>query len=646
MMSVRRGLGAAFTLLLASFLGVVLAQVVVTERLHRDEQRHWLRVEQARVANLAVRQHMTDAETGVRGYQLTGEPLFLAPYRSGRAGVTGALDRVAAGTRDDTVWQLLAAERRAVSRWLDGYAAPVTAGFPDPGAARGRDLFDAFRAANSAVDAAVRAELEAAAAAAGRRNRIAQLSLAAAAVAFMTLALGLAVVHQRRLLAPLDHIRRTLRRLAAGDRTARATDTGPAEMRALIRTLNDMAARSERMRAEDEGRSARNEVRQAVAAALRDGPDHETAARRVIETVGRALGADAVHGRAAAGPGAVADLCWPPGAPPLPPDAAETILAGPPGVARVLPGGIGAVAVPIAGDVDHPPGWLYLIRHTPPDWPADELRLLSGLGRDIQYVADQRCLQHRQSRLIGELRALDERKDAFVATVTHELRTPLTGILGYAEMLADGDCGTLAPQQQRGVAAILRNARRLQDTVGDLLLLDRSGAGGDVYTAVDVADLLAGICAELEPAARVRSVTVTGTAEPARACGDAGQLAQVAHNLLDNAIKFSRPGGRVTWEVRSGPDGVTLTVADTGMGIPDDELPLLFTPFHRAANAREQAVQGSGLGLAVVRTIVTEHGGTVGVRSQLGEGTTFTVTLPGAAPAPLTPASAEAPADG
>jgi signal transduction histidine kinase len=339
----------------------------------------------------------------------------------------------------------------------------------------------------------------------------------------------------------------------------------------------------------------------------------------------------------------VADLCWPPGAAPLPPDAAETILAGPAATARVLPG-TGAVAVRITGDVDHPPGWLYLVRHTPPEWSADELRLLSGLGRDIQYVADQRCLQHRQTRLIAELRALDERKDAFVSTVTHELRTPLTGILGYTEMLADGDCGTLTPQQQRGVEAILRNAQRLQDTVGDLLLLDRSGAGGIAYTAVDVAGLMAGACAELTPAARARSVTVTGAAGPAWACGDTGQLAQVAHNLLDNAIKFSRPGGRVTWEVRSDQDGVTLTVADTGMGIPDDELPLLFTPFHRAANAREQAVQGSGLGLAIIRTIVTEHGGTVGVRSRLGEGTTFTVTLPGTAP--LTPAGAEAPAHG
>jgi signal transduction histidine kinase len=382
-----------------------------------------------------------------------------------------------------------------------------------------------------------------------------------------------------------------------------------------------------------------------VAAALREGPDHRTAARRVVETLGRALGADAVHGRAAAGPGAVVDLCWPPGTAPMPADVADTILAGPPGVARVLPGSAGAVAVPITGDIDHPPGWLYLVRHDPPAWSADEMRLLSELGREIQHVADQRCLQHRQSRLIAELRTLDERKDAFVATVTHELRTPLTGILGYTEMLADGDCGTLTPQQQRGVAAILRNAQRLQDTVGDLLLLDRSGAGGAVYTSVDVAELMAGACAELASAARARPVTITGAvAGPVWACGDAAQLAQVAHNLLDNAIKFSRPGGRISWEIRSDHGGVTLTVADTGIGIPDDEVPLLFTPFHRAANAREQAVQGSGLGLAIVRTIVTEHGGTVDVRSRLGEGATFTVTLPGAAP--MVPASAEASAHG
>jgi signal transduction histidine kinase/CHASE3 domain sensor protein len=648
MRSVRRGLSVAFTLLLVGFLGVVSAQLLITDRLHSADHRTAERLNGARDANLAALQHMTDAETGVRGYQLTGERSFLAPYRSGRAGAGAALDAAGSGLRDDDSRRLLAASRTAATRWLDGYAGPVVAGRPDPGAGRGKELFDAFRAANAAVDDAVQAEQAAAAAATERRHRIVQLAFTAAAVLFVAVALVVAVVHQRRLLAPLEQIRRTLQRLSAGDRGARAPLTGPGEMRAVIATLNEMAARAEQAYAEDRERGVRNEVRQAVGAVLRNNTPGVAAAGRVVEIVGRALGADAAYGRAAERSGDPADVCWPPHAPPLPPGAAEAALAAPAGAVRAVPGVAGAVAVPIRGDADHPPGLLCLVR-ADQDWSADELRLLAAVARDIQYAADQQLLQYRQSRLIAELRALDERKDAFVATVTHELRTPLTGILGYTEMLADGDCGDLTAQQERGVAAILRNARRLEATIGDLQLLDRSRTGDAVYVPVDLAALMAGTCADLAPAAEARSVTVTGGGDaPAWVCGDGGQLAHVLHNVVENAIKFSLPGGRVTWALSARDDRVELTVTDTGIGIAEDELPLLFTPFHRAANARDQAVQGTGLGLAIVRTIVTEHGGTVGLRSRLGAGTTCTVTLPAtAAPAaPMRAAASEAPAAG
>jgi two-component system phosphate regulon sensor histidine kinase PhoR len=649
MRSVRRGWGAVFTVLLVGFLGVVSAQLLITERLHRADHRSAERLGRVRDANLAVLQHMTDAETGVRGYQLTREPLFLAPYRSGRAGVAAAFDSAGAGLRDDDSRRLLAASRTAAMRWLDEYAGPVVAGRPDPGAARGKELFDAFRAAGAAVDAAVRDEQVAAAAESARRHRAVQLVFAGAAVLFVAVAVVAGVVRQRRLLAPLEHIRRTLQRLSAGDRGARAPSTGPAEMRAVIATLNDMAARAEQAYAEDRSRGVRNEVRHAVGAVLRNNPPGAAAAARVVEIVGRALGADAAYGRAAERSGEPADVCWPPHAGPLPPGAAEAVLAAPAGAVQAVPGVAGAVAVAIRGDADHPPGLLCAVRTHGPDWSADDLRLLAAVARDIQYAADQQLLQYRQSRLIAELRALDERKDAFVATVTHELRTPLTGILGYTEMLADGDCGDLTARQERGVAAILRNARRLEATIGDLQLLDRGRSGDVVHTPVDLAALMAGTCAELAPVAEARSVTVTGGAGgPAWVCGDGGQLAHVLHNVVENAIKFSLPGGRVTWALAGGDGTVVLTVTDTGIGIAEDELPLLFTPFHRAANARDQAVQGTGLGLAIVRTIVTEHGGTVHLRSRLGAGTTCTVTLPaGAEPAGPRPAApAEAPTSG
>ncbi len=269
------------------------------------------------------------------------------------------------------------------------------------------------------------------------------------------------------------------------------------------------------------------------------------------------------------------------------------------------------------------------------EWTADERRLLGGLAREIEYAAGQRRVAHSQARLISELRALDERKDAFVATVTHELRTPLTSILGYIEMLADGDGGPLSRLQQRGVSAIARNALRLQETVGDLLLLDRSnGRVGMVAEAVDLTGVLSEVHAELDAAAQAKDVTLTVEAHPVWVTGDRCQLQRAIRNLVENAVKFTGAGGTVA--CRLGPhDGSALfVVTDTGIGIPAEDVPGLFTPFHRAANAMEQAVQGSGLGLAIVHNIVTDHGGTVQASSRVDEGSTFTVTLPGV-PAPI-----------
>jgi signal transduction histidine kinase len=307
------------------------------------------------------------------------------------------------------------------------------------------------------------------------------------------------------------------------------------------------------------------------------------------------------------------------------------VLAGETGQVQDVPHVQGAVAVALGGDADCPPGLIYAVRPDGPDWSADERRLLASVAREVDHTVRQARLQHRQAQLISELRVLDERKDAFVATVTHELRTPLTSILGYTEMLTDGDGGELSPLQQRGVTAILRNAHRLNATVADLLLLDRANdsVGADA-TRLNLADVVTTVQAEFAPPARGRDITLTGAADPVWVDGDSRQLERVLRNLLDNALKFSGPGGRVDCRLRDAGNTAVLTVTDTGIGIPEADLAGLFTPFHRAANAMHQAVQGSGLGLAIVRHIVTEHGGTVTAESRLGEGSTFTVTLPAA----------------
>ncbi len=634
MASVRARVDAGVIAVLVLFVGVVVTQFLVTDNLQGRHERRAARVEAARTANTAILQYMTDAETGVRGFLLTGDRGFLEPYHRGLSGAFTSLDEVAARTTDATALRLLTVERTAASRWLDAFAAPVVnAGVADPGyprTVRGKELFDEVRAANAAVDAALLADQRRVLAADRRASRLAQVLFALLAIAFLAVTMLLASVARRQLLAPLEHLRVVLQRLAAGELSARAVPAGPGEMRAVVGTLNRLAAETERLLAEDEARMARTELRQAVAAALRERSDPAGTARTVAALIGRALGADAVHTKISIGAANGVSVCWPTDAPSMSSRTVRDVLAGAAGTVRVVPHVQGGVAVPLGGDADCPPGLIYVVRADRPAWTAEERRLLATVAREIDHDVRQQRLNHRQARLITELRVLDERKDAFVATVTHELRTPLTSILGYTEMLADGD-GDLSPLQQRGVTAILRNAHRLHDTVADLLLLDRANnTVGEAAARVNLAEVTATVHAEFQPPARGRALTLTGEADEVWVAGDVRQLERVLRNLLDNAMKFTRAGGTVGYRLRQ-VDGVAeLTVTDTGIGIPQADLAGLFTPFHRGTNAMDQAVQGSGLGLAIVRNIVAEHGGTVTAESRLGQGSTFTVTLPAA----------------
>ena len=235
----------------------------------------------------------------------------------------------------------------------------------------------------------------------------------------------------------------------------------------------------------------------------------------------------------------------------------------------------------------------------------------------------------RQKSVEEELRELDRLKGEFVATVTHELRTPLTSISGYAELLLIGEGD---PAHRRMVEVIDRNSRRLLSLVEDLLTLSRvdSGEGSRMDGEVDLAELISSANSVLQPVFETAGVQVE-VRLPDRippVPGDRSQLERVMLNLLSNAVKFSESGETVTVAVELHRNEVQCSITDTGMGIPEEEQAQLFTRFFRTAEAKRRAIQGTGLGLAVVRDIVERHHGEVSVRSGLGEGTTMTVSLP------------------
>ena len=244
--------------------------------------------------------------------------------------------------------------------------------------------------------------------------------------------------------------------------------------------------------------------------------------------------------------------------------------------------------------------------------------------------------EHAQRQLAEQnerLRKLDEARNQFLAVVSHELRTPLTSIVSFSELIR-GEAEGLTTEGIRFLDIIERNADRLHRIVGDLLMLDRLEAGAlplDL-APVSVADLAAEAVRSASAGAARQGVTIdvtTGQGPPVP--GDSRRLLQVFDNLIANAVKFSPRNRRV--RVTAAYDGRQwrVDVADSGIGIPPEEVGQLFNRFVRASNARTAGLPGTGLGLSIVKVLVEMHGGHVEVASTLGRGSTFSVYLPGPA---------------
>ena len=253
--------------------------------------------------------------------------------------------------------------------------------------------------------------------------------------------------------------------------------------------------------------------------------------------------------------------------------------------------------------------------------------------REFHAVADAlNEMSDRIARQINDLEALDRLKTEFVATTSHELRTPLTNVLGQLELLADGDYGELGDDQGRSVAIMDRNGRRLLRLIEDILTLSRIEATGMNLrpVATDLHTLMGGIEAMVRPAAGSGAVELRFDvgADLGALDVDAAQLERALVNLMTNAIKFTPPDGTVTLRAERTHHHVIFTIWDTGIGIPLDEQDRLFTRFFRSSLATDLAIQGSGLGLVIAKTIIEEHGGTLSLVSAEGEGTVVTVMLP------------------
>ncbi|WP_077488208.1 sensor histidine kinase [Sinomonas mesophila] len=224
-------------------------------------------------------------------------------------------------------------------------------------------------------------------------------------------------------------------------------------------------------------------------------------------------------------------------------------------------------------------------------------------------------------------------KDSFVASMSHEFRTPLTSIRGYAELLLDDPA--LPAGARADVLVIDRSARHLQLMVDEVLAAATGTVASVLWTPIDLAELVREAAASATPEAASRGISFqVRTSGDVRLHGDRTAMIRTVDNLVSNAIKYSGDGREVRLSTARENGWVVLTVSDDGIGMSQADVNSVFTRFHRSSAAKVAGIPGIGLGMALAREVAEQHGGRLECVSRLGEGTTFTLRIPGASMPP------------
>ena len=252
-------------------------------------------------------------------------------------------------------------------------------------------------------------------------------------------------------------------------------------------------------------------------------------------------------------------------------------------------------------------------------------------------LADELCTRAgiaiENSRLFREAQGLNRVKDEFLATLSHELRTPINVIQGHADLLMTEVDSLSKEELKSSLLTIQRNTRLQTQIVADLLDVSSIITGKIAYVPqpISPAEVAGGVASAIAQTAETKGVSVefNSSAAPPKFMADPTRLHQIIWNLVNNAVKFTPSGGRVSLTVKQDNNDCVFEVTDSGIGIREEFLPYVFERFRQADSSMTRQYGGLGLGLAIVKSLVEIHGGTVQVRSDgLGKGSTFTVRLP------------------
>jgi CheY-like chemotaxis protein/two-component sensor histidine kinase len=229
-----------------------------------------------------------------------------------------------------------------------------------------------------------------------------------------------------------------------------------------------------------------------------------------------------------------------------------------------------------------------------------------------------------------EVETANQMKSEFLASMSHELRTPLNAIIGFSDLLAEQTAGPLVAKQQRFITHIQQGARHLLALINDILDLSKVEAGRLELNRenVSVPVILAEVLTSIRPAAAAKHIFVhSSIGTEVMAFADRIRFKQILVNLLGNAVKFTPEGGRIWVEAAARRGRLTVSVSDTGLGIPAEEQEAIFDAFHQAGATTRGIKEGTGLGLAITKRLVEEHGGRIWVESQPGRGARMSFTI-------------------
>ena len=264
----------------------------------------------------------------------------------------------------------------------------------------------------------------------------------------------------------------------------------------------------------------------------------------------------------------------------------------------------------------------------PREWTADDARLIESVAQELRGAIAAAEAFEQQRAAVAELEQLNRAKSDFVSIVSHEFRTPLTGIQGFSEMMQSED---LTLEEMREYAGdINKDAHRLNRMITEMLDLDKMESGRmEIHREpVDLNAIVTEAADRMRPNAPRHPLTLRLDPMVGEVSGDRDKLTQVMSNLLSNAVKYSPDGGEIVVSTRVEGNAAHVVVRDHGMGIPKGSLETIFERYGRVESLATRNIQGTGLGLPIVRQIVQLHGGSVWVESAVGEGSVFHVTLP------------------